>query len=161
MGNLSKALGEQWECYYWPAQKVKLSFEERTIPSSALQLIFSVLQSLKGEPYTLVVPKSKGFFEWSKYPTKSDLLAPVWDQVRSEVEAILREHLGDRARILGYRKSIEEEDYAIYVEVPLEIYRDLDQTSSVGGRVIELSDEMGIPFFCYFVPAQNESTPQQ
>lgn len=82
-----------------------------------------------------------------------DLLAPAWETVRAEVEKIVQEKLGHPARILGYRKSIEENDYAIYVEVPLDICLDLDLTSRVGGEILQLSDRMGIPFFAYFVPA--------
>lgn len=161
MAKLSKGLGEQWGWLPQVEKKHELLFEERATLSFLWHEIITALQSAKTEPYILVVAKSKRFAKALKQPTSDDPLAAVWDRVRNQVEAILREHLGNRVRILGYEKSIEEDDYAIYVEVPLEIYRDLDLTSSVGGRIIALSDDMGIPFFCYFVPARNEGVPEQ
>jgi hypothetical protein len=50
------------------------------------------------------------------------------------------------------RKSVEGEDYVIYMEVPLEIYKDLDLTTEIGVEVVELSDRLGVPFSLYFVP---------
>jgi len=63
-----------------------------------------------------------------------------------------QERLGSRGKILGVRKSVEGEDYAIYMEVPLEIYKDLDLTEEIGVEVLKLSDRLGVPFFLYFVP---------
>lgn len=54
-------------------------------------------------------------------------------------------------KVLGWRKSVEGEEYAIYVEVPPEVYQDIDLTSEIGAEVIALSDRLGVPFFAYFV----------
>lgn len=67
-------------------------------------------------------------------------------------ERLNRERLGGQGKILGVRKSVEGEDYAIYMEVPPEIYEDLDLTEEIGAEVLELSDRLGVPFFLYFVP---------
>ena len=63
-----------------------------------------------------------------------------------------RERLGGQGKILGVRKSVEGGDYVIWMEVPLEIYKDLDLTTEIGAEVLELSDRLGVPFFLYFVP---------
>lgn len=67
-------------------------------------------------------------------------------------ERLNQERLGGRGRVLWVRKSVEGEDYAIYMEVPLEIYEDLDLTTEIGVEVMKLSDRLGVPFFLYFVP---------
>ncbi|TFU14695.1 hypothetical protein [Thermus tengchongensis] len=67
-------------------------------------------------------------------------------------ERLNQERLGGQGKILGVRKSVEGEDYAIYMEVPLEIYKDLDLTEEIGVEVLKLSDRLGVPFFLYFVP---------
>ena len=67
-------------------------------------------------------------------------------------ERLNQERLGGQGKILGVRKSVEAEDYVIYMEVPLEIYKDLDLTTEIGVEVLELSDRLGVPFSLYFVP---------
>lgn len=67
-------------------------------------------------------------------------------------ERLNQERLGGQGKILGVRKSVEGEEYAIYMEVPLEIYKDLDLTEEIGVEVLKLSDRLGVPFFLYFVP---------
>jgi hypothetical protein len=67
-------------------------------------------------------------------------------------ERLNQERLGGQGKILGVRKSVEGEDYVIYMEVPLEIYKDLDLTTEIGVEVMELSDRLGVPFSLYFVP---------
>ncbi len=67
-------------------------------------------------------------------------------------ERLNQERLGGQGKILGVRKSVEGEDYVIYMEVPLEIYKDLDLTTEIGVEVMELSDHLGVPFSLYFVP---------
>jgi len=67
-------------------------------------------------------------------------------------ERLNQERLGGQGTILGVRKSVEGEDYVIYMEVPLEIYKDLDLTTEIGVEVMELSDRLGVPFSLYFVP---------
>jgi hypothetical protein len=67
-------------------------------------------------------------------------------------ERLNQERLGGQGKILGVHKSVEGEDYVIWVEVPLEIYKDLDLTTEIGAEVLELSDRLGVPFFLYFVP---------
>jgi hypothetical protein len=68
-------------------------------------------------------------------------------------ERLNQERLGGQGKILGVRKSVEGEDYVIYMEVPLEIYKDLDLTTEIGVEVMELSDRLGVPFSLYFVPS--------
>ncbi|GAA5334056.1 hypothetical protein YIM730264_00790 [Thermus hydrothermalis] len=67
-------------------------------------------------------------------------------------ERLNQERLGGQGKILGVRKSVEGEEYAIYMEVPLEVYEDLDLTEEIGVEVLKLSDRLGVPFFLYFVP---------
>jgi hypothetical protein len=67
-------------------------------------------------------------------------------------ERLNQERLGGQGKILGVRKSVEGEDYIIYMEVPLEIYSDLDLTTEIEVEVMELSDRLGVPFSLYFVP---------
>jgi len=67
-------------------------------------------------------------------------------------ERLNQERLRGQGTILGVRKSVEGEDYIIYMEVPLEIYSDLDLTTEIGVEVMELSDRLGVPFSLYFVP---------
>lgn len=68
-----------------------------------------------------------------------------------EGERLIRDLMGDRGKVLGWRKSVEGEEYAIYVEVPLEVYQDIDLTLEIGAEVLALSDRLGVPFFAYFV----------
>jgi hypothetical protein len=67
-------------------------------------------------------------------------------------ERLNQERLGGQGKILGVHKSVEGEDYVIWMEVPLEIYKDLDLTTEIGVEVLKLSDRLGVPFFLYFVP---------
>jgi hypothetical protein len=67
-------------------------------------------------------------------------------------ERLNQERLGGQGTILGVRKSVEGEDYVIWMEVPPEIYKDLDLTTEIGVEVMELSDRLGVPFSLYFVP---------
>jgi hypothetical protein len=38
------------------------------------------------------------------------------------------------------------------MEIPLEIYRDLDFTTEVGVEMLKFGDEIGVPLSLYFVP---------
>ncbi len=67
-------------------------------------------------------------------------------------ERLNQGRLGGQGKILGIHKSVEGEDYVIWMEVPLEIYKDLDLTTEIGVEVLKLSDHLGVPFFLYFVP---------
>jgi hypothetical protein len=67
-------------------------------------------------------------------------------------ERLNQERLGGQGKIVDVRKSIEGEDYTIVMEVPLEIYRDLDFTTEVGVEMMKFGDEIGFPLFLYFVP---------
>ena len=67
-------------------------------------------------------------------------------------ERLNQERLGGQGKILGVHKSVEGGDYVIWMEVPLEIYKDLDLTTEIGVEVLELSDRLGVPFSLYFVP---------
>jgi hypothetical protein len=67
-------------------------------------------------------------------------------------ERLNQERLGGQGKILGVHKSVEGGDYVIWMEVPLEIYKDLDLTTEIGVEVLKLSDRLGVPFFLYFVP---------
>jgi hypothetical protein len=67
-------------------------------------------------------------------------------------ERLNHERLGGQGKILGVHKSVEGGDYVIWMEVPLEIYKDLDLTTEIGVEVLKLSDRLGVPFFLYFVP---------
>ena len=67
-------------------------------------------------------------------------------------ERLNQERLGGQGKILGVHKSVDGEDYVIWMEVPLEIYKDLDLTTEIGVEVLKLSDRLGVPFFLYFVP---------
>jgi hypothetical protein len=67
-------------------------------------------------------------------------------------ERLNQERLGGQGKIIDVRKSIEGEDYIIVMEIPLEIYRDLDFTTEVGVEMMNFSEEIGFPLFLYFVP---------
>jgi hypothetical protein len=67
-------------------------------------------------------------------------------------ERLNRERLGGQGKIIDVRKSIEGEDYIIVMEIPLEIYRDLDFTTEVGVEMLKFGDEIGVPLALYFVP---------
>ena len=67
-------------------------------------------------------------------------------------ERLNRERLGGEGKILGVRKSAEGEEYAIYMEVPLEIYENETLVEEVEVESIRLSDRLGVPFFLYLVP---------
>jgi hypothetical protein len=67
-------------------------------------------------------------------------------------ERLNQERLGGQGKILGVHKSVEGGDYVIWMEVPLEIYKDLDLTTEIGVEVLKLSDRLEVPFFLYFVP---------
>ncbi len=119
-----------------------------------------VLRSFTGETfyesprvYTTALTKSRigvrypsSMVTWPKSPE-----AALEEGVRL-AERLNQERLGGQGKILGVRKSVEGEDYAIYMEVPLEIYKDLDLTEEIGMEVLKLSDRLGVPFFLYFVP---------
>ena len=67
-------------------------------------------------------------------------------------ERLNRERLGGKGKILGVRKSAEGEEYAIYMEVPLDIYANEELVEEVEVESIKLSDRLGVPFFLYLVP---------
>jgi len=67
-------------------------------------------------------------------------------------ERLNQERLGGQGRVIDVRKSIEGEDYIIAMEIPLEIYKDLDFTTEVGVEMLKLGDELGVPLTLYFVP---------
>ncbi len=67
-------------------------------------------------------------------------------------ERLNQERLGGQGKIIDVRKSIEGEDYLIVMEIPLEIYRDLDLTTELGVEMLKLGDELGVPLTLYFVP---------
>jgi hypothetical protein len=67
-------------------------------------------------------------------------------------ERLNQERLGGQGKIIDVRKSIEGEDYIIVMEIPLEIYRDLDFTTEVGVEMLKFGDEIGVPLTLYFVP---------
>jgi len=67
-------------------------------------------------------------------------------------ERLNQERLGGQGKIVDVRKSIEGEDYLIVMEIPLEIYRDLDFTTEVGVEMLKFGDEIGVPLTLYFVP---------
>lgn len=93
------------------------------------------------------------------YPPRMISLPPNPEAVLQEgvklIERLLQERLAGKGKVLGWRKSVEGEEYAIYVEVPHEVYQDLDPTLEIGAEVIALSDRLGIPFFAYFAPAKD------
>jgi hypothetical protein len=67
-------------------------------------------------------------------------------------ERLNQERLGGQGKIIDVRKSIEGEDYVIVMEIPLEIYEDLDFTTEVGVEMLKFGDEIGVPLTLYFVP---------
>ncbi len=67
-------------------------------------------------------------------------------------ERLNQERLGGQGKIVDVRKSIEGEDYLIVMEIPLEIYRDLDFTTELGVEMLKLGDGLGVPLSLYFVP---------
>jgi len=67
-------------------------------------------------------------------------------------ERLNQERLGGQGKIVDVRKSIEGEDYIIVMEIPLEIYRDLDFTTEIGVEMLKFGDEIGVPLTLYFVP---------
>jgi len=67
-------------------------------------------------------------------------------------ERLNQERLGGQGKIIDVRKSIEGDDYIIVMEIPLEIYRDLDFTTEVGVEMLRFGDEIGFPLTLYFVP---------
>ncbi len=67
-------------------------------------------------------------------------------------ERLNQERLGGKGKIVDVRKSIEGDDYLIVMEIPLEIYRDLDFTTELGVEMLKLGDELGVPLSLYFVP---------
>jgi hypothetical protein len=67
-------------------------------------------------------------------------------------ERLNQERLGGQGKIIDVHKSIEGEDYVIVMEIPLEIYEDLDFTTEVGVEMLKLGDEIGFPLSLYFVP---------
>lgn len=71
------------------------------------------------------------------------------------LQRLIQERFGGKGEVLGWRKSVEGEDYAIYVKVPVDIYRDIDLTLSVAAEVIALSDRLRVPFFAYFIPSED------
>lgn len=94
-----------------------------------------------------------------RYPLEMISLVPNPEAALQEginlIQRLLQERLAGKGKVLGWRKSVEGEEYAIYVEVPPEVYQDIDLTSEIGAEVIALSDRLGVPFFAYFVPSQN------
>lgn len=72
------------------------------------------------------------------------------------VQRLNLEKLGGEGRVLGVRRGIESKTYAIYFEVPLETYLDLDKTEEIGVEVLKLSDRLRVPFFLYFVPRKDQ-----
>jgi hypothetical protein len=67
-------------------------------------------------------------------------------------ERLNQERLGGQGKIIDVHKSIEGDDYVIVMEIPLEIYRDLDFTTEVGVEMLKFGDEVGVPLTLYFVP---------
>jgi len=67
-------------------------------------------------------------------------------------ERLNQERLRGQGKIIDVRKSIEGEDYLIVMEIPLEIYRDLDFTTELGVEMLRFGDEVGVPLTLYFVP---------
>ncbi|MBW6395801.1 hypothetical protein KZX47_11665 [Thermus sp. SYSU G05001] len=94
-----------------------------------------------------------------RYPPEVISLAPNPEVALREgvklITRLLQERLSGKGKVLGWRKSVEGEEYAIYVEVPPEVYQDIDLTLEIGAEVIALSDRLGVPFFAYFVPSQD------
>ncbi|MFD3005425.1 MULTISPECIES: hypothetical protein [Thermus] len=94
-----------------------------------------------------------------RYPLEMISLAPNPEAALQEgiklTQRLLRDRLYGRGKVLGWRKSLEGGDYAIYVEVPLDVYQNIDLTLEIGAEVLALSDRLGIPFFVYFVPPKD------
>lgn len=73
------------------------------------------------------------------------------------VERLNHERLGGEGKVLGVRRGIESKEYAIYFEVPREVYLDFDKTDEIGVEVLKLSDLLGVPIFLYFVSRKGQS----
>jgi len=67
-------------------------------------------------------------------------------------ERLNQERLGGQGKIVDVHKSVEGEDYVIVMEIPLEIYKDLDFTTEIGVDMLKFGDEIGFPLSLYFVP---------
>jgi hypothetical protein len=83
---------------------------------------------------------------------RSPFLEIVLKKAIALAERLNQERLGGQGKIVDVRKSIEGEDYVIVMEIPLDIYRDLDFITEVGVEMLKFGDEIGVPLTLYFVP---------
>jgi len=89
--------------------------------------------------------------KWIAEIGRSPFLETALREAIALAERLNQERLGGQGKIIGVRKSIEGEDYIIVMEIPLEIYRDLDFTTEVGVEMLKFGDEIGVPLTLYFV----------